>query len=678
MKKLFCLILALVLVLGMCACGAAEEAQTDTTGAAETTVATEPAFVIPQPEKEEVSFDHINELEPVDGVYQVHSLVGVQNMADHPDGEFEILCDIDLGGAVLQPIGTKAAPFTGEIKGNEFTISNFTVEGATADGDLGFFGVNDGVVMQLQLAGMTIVTDAATQRVGGLAGTNTGMLQRCRAEGTITAADGKLTDCGGAVGVNTGKLRNSVVDMDIAFSASGEANIGGLVGSALEGEIRDSDPYGKIEVTGGSNKNVGLLAGYAKDIEIQRSMFMGEKNHVDGQLKKDFIGLAENAVATESLWRDNSAPELDPEIREIREKAVQAMYEMGTVMWTVSQPINTECAPNCTTGGCHYGRAPGKWYRGLPYMHGAGDLERLEYCLDEEGVIEDWVYELGTLDGYQMYMGNDCYMACQMAWATVANSMNAPVVENCITFGEDRGLIPVGDWRTTWVNVEQGKTTRYYVNLCGEETVLEAYAQCRAGDVLIYNQSGGGHAIMAATDPVVVRDENGKIDTANSYFYTHEQGESSDTAEYNTTWAIDKFNSFGALLEKCYLPFTIREMLEGEDDVPEAHLEGGMEGFYGLMTGVVKSNFYLNNVTMVITDADGNEVFNKKMFSRVDKLMVYDGLGMRTRQLVMEYDLAGFTESVMQLQLDPQQTYRCVITAGLHTGDRIVVKDYTF
>ena len=665
MKKLLSLVLIGVMLMSFWGCGEKEEANES---------------VPPAKEEEIINFDQINELEPENGVYRIHSVEGLLNMANHLDGKFELLRDIDLGGASWVPIGTKAAPFKGQVSGKEFTVKNFKIEAPTADGDMGFFGCNDGVIMQMNLADMTVTATKDTLRVGAMAGTNDGRIQRCAvAKATIHAeAMAAEAACGGAAGVNTGDIKNSQFAVDITCAAPGKASVGGLVGVTTDGEIRDTDAAGKLVISNGANKAVGLLAGEAKNVELRAAVFMGEDNRIDGKYFNAFIGVADNATTKDCLWRDNTAPELPADLRQIRNKVVQAMYDMGTVRWTVSQQINTMCAPNCTTGGCHYGRAPGVVYSGLPYTHGAGNLDRLMFCLDENNVIKDWVYDLGPLDGYTTYMGNSCYVAVQQAWATVANSMNVPVCETAIVSGKEKGLIPVGDWVSDWAVETKAKETSHYVQLSGEQTVLESYAKLRAGDAIIYNKTNGGHAIMAATDPVVVRDEQGLVDREHSYVYTHEQGASDTSGDTTTTWSIGKQTTFAYLLGNNYLPFTIRELLEGEKDIPEAHLEGGVEGVLGLTTGTVQSNFYLNSVTMKITNKKGKTVFEKTMFTGVDKMMVYNGLGIPEMELTKEYDLANFTRSVVDAKLDPKGGYHCTITAKLNTGDTFVVKDYSF
>ena len=663
MKKLLSVILIGAMLLSFWGCGEKEN-----------------EFELPPKEEETINFDEINELEPVNGVYQVHSPEGVLNMAKHLDGKFEILRDIDMGGVTWVPIGTKAAPFKGQITGNEFTIKNFKIEAPTADGDLGFFGVNDGVVMTMNLAEVTITPTAATQRVGAMAGTNDGRIQRCVVNGVINA-DTIATDafCGGAAGVNTGDVKNSDIGVDIHYNAAGKATIGGIVGSFTDGEVRDTDAAGKLLIADGKDKAVGLLVGAAKDVEVRACAFMGADNRVGGELFLNYLGQSENATTKDCCWRDNSAPELPAEIREIREKAVQAMYDMGTFKWYVDELINTQCVNGCTAQICHTALVPGVEYRGLPYKHSASTLYRARYALEEDGKLKDWVVDLGPLGGFVTYMGNDCYRAVQTAWSTVANSMNSSNCMEFVMYPEEVGAVPIGNWSKVWVNRISDQYTQKCIALVGEQAICEDYAKLRAGDVLIKIGSAGAHAIMVSQDPVIVRDDEGNIDPTRSYIYNHEQGGDNITDQgYVTSWGINAQKHFARLISEAYLPLTIKEMQEGEKDIPTATMKDSPDNILGLTTGIVESNFYVDSVTMKITDEKGKEVFNREMFARIDKVTDYETIGMFERSLTTEFDMAIFTTHVSKVAFDKDKTYHCVITTRLHTGDEIVVKDFTF
>ena len=115
MKKLISILMLLAILLSCCACAAEEAPETSVaTQATEATQETtgqnlstrfptwEEMEVIVEEKKTEGQatpeemYGMINQLEPIGGVYKVWSVVGVQNMADHPDGKFELLCNIDM------------------------------------------------------------------------------------------------------------------------------------------------------------------------------------------------------------------------------------------------------------------------------------------------------------------------------------------------------------------------------------------------------------------------------------------------------------------------------------------------------------------------------------------------------------------------------------------------------
>lgn len=96
MKKFLSIIMLIAIILPCCACGETEQAPTPT----ETTL---------DSSSPEAMYGHIDQNTPVNGIYKIWNAEGVKAMASHPDGSFEILCDIDMRGAVLEPIGSASA-----------------------------------------------------------------------------------------------------------------------------------------------------------------------------------------------------------------------------------------------------------------------------------------------------------------------------------------------------------------------------------------------------------------------------------------------------------------------------------------------------------------------------------------------------------------------------------------
>ena len=633
-------------------------------------------------ETQEVSYDDIDEFEVIDGAYQIHSIEGVRNMANHLDAAFNLLCDIDLGGEVIEPIGNQANPFTGLITGHEFKIKNFKIN-KSVDGNLGFFGVNNGTINQVIFEDVELITDDDTKNVGVVAGINNGSLYRCEASGSVDYVNIKDdANIGGLVGLNTNDVRNSNSDVDFAVAVNKSLNIGGLVGNTNGGRVRDSISNGSFELKVNQNANIGLLVGVANDSDVTRCTFMGEANRINGELYTELLAVKNNTVTNELLIRDNSAPKLDPKIKELRDTVVQYMYDAGTFEWTTPVLIATECVAGCNANVCHVALVPGKLYHGLPYKHSLSTLDRMEYIVDENHQLKDWIVEQGPLGGFQTYIGSDCYRSVQLSWSTIANSMNSANCMESIMYPEITGVVHIGDWTNKWDPITRlnDAYTASCITLCGEQAIMEDYALMHAGDALVYINSGGAHCIMCCEEPVIVRDEKGNIDANHSYIYFHDQGSGlSECEEFSSTWSIHEYRTFQELLAQAFLPITIEELQTGICEPIEVHIEKDADGILGLTTGIVKSNYYVDSVTLLITDEKGNEVFNKKMFSRMDKVTDYDGnVSMFERTFVNEFDLADFITPLADVELKQGAGWHCKITTRLNTGDDFVVKEFDF
>ena len=256
MKKFLSIFTLLAVLIALCACGKTEDKQVADTATLD-------------PSSPEAMYGHIDETQPQDGVYKIWSPMGVKNIASHPDAAFELLCNVDMGGAVLAPIPT----FTGTFNGGNFTVSNFTVAG---DGEsFGFVSVNRGEIHNLYLDKVTFVPGENAKNIGSLVGSNEGSVLRCTVTGTM-AVEKAAADafCGGLVGVNTGSLANITATVDVTYSASGSATVGGLIGKAQDGTVEFADQNGKL-VINGSNKVAGLIAGEAKNTTFTSCAFVG-------------------------------------------------------------------------------------------------------------------------------------------------------------------------------------------------------------------------------------------------------------------------------------------------------------------------------------------------------------------------------------------------------------------
>jgi len=666
MKKFLSIIMLIAIILSCCACGEKEQAPAPT----ETTL---------DPSSPEAMYGHIDQNTPMNGVYKIWNAEGVKAMSSHPDGSFEILCDIDMQGAVLEPIGSASAPFTGTLNGTNFTISNFSITGSK-DGYLGFVGMGKGTIQDLRLENVTMVSDSNAKYIGVLAGSLEGKIQRCYVTGSLTVEEAAADAvCGSLVGAINGDIKNTEATVDCRFTASGAATVAGVAGKTENGTLQYTETYGKLSVTG-QNKTVALFAGNAKNVTANNLVFVGPENSLDGKLVTNYFGTEENVTWETMLVRDNSREPEQPHIQEKREKVAQYMYDMATTMWRVREPMIHNCP--CQLSVCHGTFSPEYTYFGPPYNHKASSLSRMQYSIDEEGYLKEFVTTAGEYDGYDMYIGSDCSAATFLAFRTVGAEVSFTQTQDEVpAFG--KGTYPVGDyvWDLGLDKTVNAHNTRKYTDYNGAEVMYDAYAQVRIGDAVVYWYDGAGHSRVCASDAVVVRDETGKINGQYSYILMHEQGSAvRDEINYTySTWKTNWKYTFENLYGHYYIPLTIKEFITGEFEEVECTLEGGLsDSRLGLTTGTVVSNYALDYVTVQITDDTGRTVFDRTLFSGVSRAVVDGGYHTNTRNPNKTFDLVSFAPALQEINLEKGATYHATITATLMPGDSIVVNDFSF
>jgi len=680
MKKLISLILLLAVLVLSCACGAKQDQ-----------AATEPSGVptleelLAQQEAEKLAYQkdpaevygHIDQNTPQDGVYQIWNAEGIKNIANHPDAKFQLLCHIDMGGVEIAPI----PEFTGELNGMNFTLKNFTVKG-NANGNFGLIGLNKGKVSNLTLENVTFAPVGAVKNIGTFAGVNENTVLRCfinTSSLTVTeAADD--SSCGGLVGINKGDLKNTTILVDMNINTSARMSVGGIVGIMNEGVIEYIQQDGKIVITG-ENKTAGLMAGAVSNIHLQECVFVGEQNTLNDKLIENYFGTEENVTYERMLVRENGRAPLEPAQQALRDRAVAEMELMGTVEWSTSQDLYHDCT--CLLTVCHGNYMPGKLHVGIPYNHKGGSMARFYYTVDENNVIKDWVYGLAAFDGFDSYVGNDCSTSVAHAWWTVSNSTD---FIRCTYMHPNyqTGCIPVGDW--SWqegIDPDTGKvyTSNYtepYVYATGEQEMYECYALMRKGDAYFSISKDGGHTRLAYSDPVVVRDENGKIDPTQSYVMSIEQGAPAVEDPYFCTWRVNYKYTFGQLYRTFKVPVTCEEFLTGEMEPVECTMIGGTEGKFGMTTGTVKANYFLDSVELVVTDSTGDVAFSHRMFTTVGHFYDASSNDNGIRNYNDSCNMSEFTAPLQNMQFEKGETYSYTVTAYLATGDTIQVKTGAF
>ena len=617
-------------------------------------------------------------------MYKIWNAEGVQNFLKNPGESFELLCNVDMGGAVVAPI----PEFTGNFNGGNFVISNFTVQGGSEE-SFGLFCVNKGEVTGLHLENVTYVPGANARNIGSLVGDNQGKLLRCAVGGTMTVENAPAgANCGNLVGVNTGSIRNTNTSVALTYQAPGKANVGGIGGKLTGGTVEFCEAGGAIDVTDCAEKSVGLFAGEATDLVISGCMFMGESNTQDGKLFTNFTGNPDDdelKVAQDALWRDNKREPLTEGQKKLRQIVVDEMIDMCSIEWHLHQDLLHDCT--CTLTVCHGVYNNTYTYYGVPYNHKGGSLNRMRYALDEEGYIKDWLYDMDAYDGFDLYIGNDCSTAVGQAWWKVSNTCDFSRVtymipqktdyEDFKLTGGRSGALIVGGLNTDFA---LGTYTDSYWKYNTEQEILEAYAAARPGDAFPYLNPDGGHTIMLTAEPVVVRDQQGLINAGYSYMLMTEQG-STTVDEEAMTYSTCKVNyrrTFASMAEKWAIPVTCIELRTGEMETPECKINEGTDGYMGMLTGVVEANYFLDSVDLVITDSKGNEVLNHKMFTTVDKRADIGNADGIIRNYNETFDLIAFATPLSKVQLESGETYSYSLTAHLGTYDSFLVKEDSF
>ena len=181
--------------------------------------------------------------------YLIQSAGDLANLANDPDGVYQLTTDLDLSETTMSQLGGQV-PFTGVLDGGGHTISSYT---APPNEGSGLFADNEGTIRNLGVHGE--VSTAATN-AGLLADVNHGMIEQVRTSGSITAE----TRVAGIVGEHHGTIRNSYSTADVHATT---LYSGGVAGIAMGGSVTEN-----VLATGAvtaQERNAGGVVSYGYD-----------------------------------------------------------------------------------------------------------------------------------------------------------------------------------------------------------------------------------------------------------------------------------------------------------------------------------------------------------------------------------------------------------------------------
>ena len=152
-------------------------------------------------------------------IYSLEDLINFRDLQNSGGRDFSsedvyLMTDIDLASIEnWTPIGTEEFPFSGTFYGNSYTISNMQID--AEDDNIGFFGVNSGIITDLKVTGSINTQGECT---GGIVGLSLG-----------------------------GEILNCINYADV----SGSEHVGGICGHSLNTIIDSCGNEGHIESSNG-------------------------------------------------------------------------------------------------------------------------------------------------------------------------------------------------------------------------------------------------------------------------------------------------------------------------------------------------------------------------------------------------------------------------------------------
>ncbi|NBX92603.1 MAG: hypothetical protein EBQ85_05150 [Proteobacteria bacterium] len=179
--------------------------------------------------------------------------IGASNLSS----SFKLADNIDFGGLALTPIGTNGLSFNGVFDGNNFSLSNFNLNGTeTRMGIIRSLGTT-GQVKNLKVTSATIT---GSDRVGIIAGYSAGKLE------SIIVRDSSVTGTGdyvgGLVGLMEGNTTAILLQTYFEGDVVGVNHVGGIVGRIYFGALRKSVSEANVNA---SANNVGGMVGSYHD-----------------------------------------------------------------------------------------------------------------------------------------------------------------------------------------------------------------------------------------------------------------------------------------------------------------------------------------------------------------------------------------------------------------------------
>ena len=216
-----------------------------------------------------------------DNPYVITNASELQAMENDLNANYILGNDIDASataqwnnGAGFDPVGDGSGDFTGNFDGQQFSISQLTINRGSSGEEVGLFGeVDSALIESVHLDSVTI---SGNRSVGALAGylEEDVTIQYSSMNGSVSGS------------LNTGGLVGASEDSSVTYSSAdgtitGSNDIGGLVGQSVSGIVTQSSSNATVEATGEEQggdfaRAGGLVGGNYDNSVINKSYTTGD------------------------------------------------------------------------------------------------------------------------------------------------------------------------------------------------------------------------------------------------------------------------------------------------------------------------------------------------------------------------------------------------------------------
>lgn len=339
--------------------------------------------------------------------------------------------------------------------------------------------------------------------------------------------------------------------------------------------------------------------------------------------EKDYSQYA-GIVADPTTWYDElmALPIANENMTEdeLRQLCADAFRINLSFTWTPTQDILYSYTLLDKTSNYHLPK--GLAYSGLCYASGfeRGTIWKvLKYYDKETGALD--IEAMG--DNFLYVLSSACSRGAQWGWNRVSNSHGLSWMTTYEQGMCNIALVGPYTYAPNKYSFDYGDGTVQIIKENGDQTMYESYANMKIADGLY--SSSAYHVMMCSQAPVIERWPDGTIDPDRSYMLVHEQGakgSSSDALNYAQSngvtlrplGTVDNKYTFAQLLNKGYIPFTLKEFT-GEDPVEPgkawigtefATVENGKDmTIHNILTKTLFGNYALCTIEFQVKNPDG-------------------------------------------------------------------------